>query len=193
MLKIAHDSGKARALIVGGIFAWPLRSAAAPGRLEVYPGCAEPGPTGKVWYVDPVNGKTPADGGDGSPTAPWNSLARRRQLVKAVRGYTRPLLSSVPYVHIVERQGRASTLRTSSGARRVQPGDTIMLMSGNYGDIVIGDYLQQFDNPGFVTIAAAPGQTPVLSRPCTSARPTSGCSRASRCRACSAQQSKQGW
>ena len=38
-----------------------------------------------------------------------------------------------------------------------------MLMSGNYGDIVIGDYLQQVVNPSFVTVEAAPGQTPVFS------------------------------
>ena len=38
-----------------------------------------------------------------------------------------------------------------------------MLMSGNYGDIVIGDYLQQVANPSFVTVEAAPGQTPVFS------------------------------
>jgi hypothetical protein len=38
-----------------------------------------------------------------------------------------------------------------------------MLMSGNYGDIVIGDYLQQIVNPSFVTVEAAPGQTPVFT------------------------------
>ena len=36
-------------------------------------------------------------------------------------------------------------------------------MSGDYGDIVIGDYLQQVVNPSFVTVEAAPGQTPVFS------------------------------
>jgi hypothetical protein len=49
------------------------------------------------------------------------------------------------------------------GSPPVQPGDTIMLMNGDYGDIGIGDYMQQVDNPNFVTIAAAPGQTPVFS------------------------------
>jgi hypothetical protein len=37
-----------------------------------------------------------------------------------------------------------------------------MLMSGNYGDVVIGDYLQQVVNPSFVTVEAAPGQAPVF-------------------------------
>ena len=35
-------------------------------------------------------------------------------------------------------------------------------MSGNYGDVVIGDYLQQVVNPSFVTVKAAPGQAPVF-------------------------------
>jgi hypothetical protein len=41
--------------------------------------------------------------------------------------------------------------------------DEILLMSGNYGAIGIGQYHTEFSNSGFVTIAAAPGQTPVLS------------------------------
>ena len=36
-------------------------------------------------------------------------------------------------------------------------------MSGNYGDIIIGDYNQQIVNSSFVTVEAAPGQTPVFS------------------------------
>ena len=64
---------KPRALICAGVFC--LAAACGGARAaEVYPGCAEPGPIGKVWYVDPVNGKTPADGGNGSQAAPWNSL-----------------------------------------------------------------------------------------------------------------------
>jgi hypothetical protein len=31
--------------------------------------------TGKIWWIDPVNGKTPAAGGDGSQAHPCNSLA----------------------------------------------------------------------------------------------------------------------
>ena len=36
-------------------------------------------------------------------------------------------------------------------------------MSGNYGDISIGYWSVGVNNPSFVTIAAAPGNTPVLS------------------------------
>jgi Right handed beta helix region len=149
-----------RALICAGFFCLAGALGSAAQAAEVYPGCAQPGPTGKVWYLDPVNGKTPAAGGNGSQTAPWNSL----QGVLSFRlspGYTRPLLSSVPYYHVVD--GKRSYVADQLGSPPIQPGDTIMLMNGNYGDIGIGDYMQQVVNPSFVTVEAAPGQTPVFS------------------------------
>jgi len=153
------DKGR-RALICAGLFCLAGALGSAAQAAEVFPGCAQPGPTGKVWYLDPVNGKTPAAGGNGSQTAPWNSL----QGVLSFRfppGYTRPLLSSVPYYHVVD--GKRSYVADQLGSPPVQPGDTIMLMNGNYGDIGIGDYMQQVVNPSFVTVEAAPGQTPVFS------------------------------
>jgi hypothetical protein len=36
-------------------------------------------------------------------------------------------------------------------------------MSGNYGDVSTSDWNLGLKNPAFVTIAAAPGQTPVFS------------------------------
>ena len=127
---------------------------------EVYPGCAQPGPTGKVWWIDPVNGKAPADGGDGSQTAPWNSLTGILSF-KSPPGYKRPLLSSVPYIHAVD--GKRVNVADDLGSPPVQPGDTIKLMSGDYGAIAIDGYAQQVVNPSFVTVEAAPGQTPVFS------------------------------
>ena len=56
-----------------------------------------------------------------------------------------------------------SPLRTSSVSPPVQPGDALMLMSGNYGDIVIGDFNLPTTNSDFVTVDAAPGQVPVFS------------------------------
>ena len=148
-----------RPLICAGFFCLAAAFGSAPQAAQL-PGCAQPGPTGKVWYVDPVNGKTPAAGGNGSQTAPWNSL----QGVLSFRlppGYTRPLLSSLPYYHVVD--GKRSYVADQLGSPPVQPGDTIELMNGNYGDIGIGDYMQQVVNPSFVTVEAAPGQTPVFS------------------------------
>ena len=133
----------------------------------VYSGCAAPPSTFRqVWYVDPVNGKTPAAGGKGSQAAPWNSLNGVLSGYWATAGwtfpgYTRPLLSTVPYLHIVN--GVRVDVADSIGNPPVQPGDAIMLMSGNYGDIVIGAYQLEVANPSFVTVQAAPGQTPVLS------------------------------
>src|ERR1700691_5971166 len=78
----------------------PVRAA------QVYSGCSVPSATSRhVWYIDPVNGKTPAAGGNGSQASAWNSLSR--VIAGAwgasgcsVPGYARPLLSSVPYVYI---------------------------------------------------------------------------------------------
>src|ERR1700678_3773373 len=150
---------KARALACVGVFCLAAALGDDARAAEVYPGCAQPGPTGKVWYLDPVNGKTPAAGGTGSQTARWNSLTGVLSF-KFPTGYTRPLLSSVPYFHVVD--GKRVYVADQLGSPPVQPGDTIKLMSGNYGDIVIGDYLQQVVNPSFVTVEAAPGQAPVL-------------------------------
>jgi Right handed beta helix region len=151
---------KARALVAAGFFCLAAALGGGAQAAQVYPGCTQPGPTGKVWWVDPVNGKTPAAGGDGSQTAPWSSLPGILSF-RLPPGYTRPLLSSVPYYHVVE--GKRVYIADQLGNPPVQPGDTIKLMSGNYGDIVIGDYLQQVVNPSFVTVEAAPGQTPVFS------------------------------
>jgi hypothetical protein len=149
-----------RGLILAGFFCLAAALGGGAQAAQVYPGCAQPGPTGKVWWVDAVNGKTPAAGGDGSQAAPWNSLQSILS-PKVQSGYTRPLLSSVPYAHVADR--KRVYVADQLGNPPVQPGDTIKLMSGNYGDIGIGDYKQQVVNPAFVTVEAAPGQTPVFS------------------------------
>jgi hypothetical protein len=151
---------KTRALVAAGFFCLAAALGGAARADQVYPGCAQPGPTGKVWWVDPVNGKAPTDGGNGSQTAPWNSLPGILSF-KFPPGYTRPLLSSVPYYHVVE--GKRVYVADQLGSPPVQPGDTIKLMSGDYGDVVIGDYSKQVVNPSFVTVEAAPGQAPVFS------------------------------
>ena len=58
-----------RALIFAAFFCLAAALGGGARAAEVYPGCAQPGPTGKVWWVDPVNGKTPADGGEWLPGA----------------------------------------------------------------------------------------------------------------------------
>ena len=61
---------RARALVAAGFFCLVAALGGVALAAKLYPGCAQPGPTGKVWWVDPVNGKTPADGGDGSQATP---------------------------------------------------------------------------------------------------------------------------
>jgi hypothetical protein len=156
-----------RALIFSGFLCLAAALGGAAKAAPVYPGCAQPGPIRKVWYVDPVNGKTPAAGGLGTQAAPWNSLngVLSGSWAKAgfsVPGYARPLLSTVPYVHVVTGVGRVN-VADQIGAPPVQPGDEILLMGGQYGDIAIGAYALRTTNSAFVTIAAAPGQTPVFS------------------------------
>ena len=147
-----------RALILAGVFCVAAALGGGAGATEVYPGCAVPPTTfTHVWYIDPANGKTAAGGGLGTQAAPWNSL----QAVFSVQpGYPAPLLSTAPYRHW-NPATRANEI--SPGGGPVQPGDEILLMSGNYGDVSTSDWNIGLKNPGFVTVAAAPGQTPVLS------------------------------
>ena len=133
---------KGRALICAGVFCLAAAVGGGAGAAQVYPGCAQPGPIGKVWYVDQINGRTPANGADGAPSAPWNSLdavisGRWGVNGFSVSGYTRPLLSSIPYLHVVN--GKRVIVADQTGDPPVQPGDTVALMNGNYGDIAIGD------------------------------------------------------
>jgi hypothetical protein len=155
-----------RALILAGFFCLAAALGASARAAEVYPGCAQPGPTGKVWWVDPINGKTPADGGNGSQAHPWSNLngvigGGWGMFGFSLPGYTRPLLSSVVYIHVAD--GKRVDAADRIGSPPVQPGDTIMLMNGDYGDVSVGTYNNQVENSGFVTVEAAPGQTPVFS------------------------------
>ena len=95
------------------ILAFPVRAA------QVYSGCAVPSATSRhVWYVDPVHGKTPAAGGNGSQASPWNSLSGVLSgswgANVTVPGYSRPLLSSVPYNHIAKERAMAARCRPIS-------------------------------------------------------------------------------
>jgi hypothetical protein len=143
---------KRRSAICAGLFYLSATYVGSAGAVEVYPGCSVPPTTfNHIWYIDPVNGKTPAEGGLGTQAAPWNSL----QAVFLLQpGYKVPLLSTAAY----KRPNPASP-----GPGPIEPGDEILLMSGNYGDVSTADWNVGLQNPAFVTIAAAPGQTPVLS------------------------------
>jgi hypothetical protein len=120
------------AAVVLVAFAVPVRAA------QVYSGCSSPSLIPRHnWYVDPVHGKSPAAGGNGSLISPWDSLngvisGQWAARGFSVPGYTRPLLSSVPYFHVVN--GAYADVADQVGNPPVQPGDAVMLMGGNYGD-----------------------------------------------------------
>ena len=142
------------AVILLPCFALPTQAA------NVYSGCSVPSPTFRhVWYFDPVHGKTKAAGGNGSQAAPWDNL---QALIQAEPGYSYPLLTTAPYRQ-VPVPGQPAVTQTGPNAGPVAPGDEILLMSGNYGDVFIGGISPAIANSDFVTIAAAPGQTPVLT------------------------------
>jgi Right handed beta helix region len=151
-----------RLAISAGVFSimaalWGATAQAA----RVYPGCAAP-PTNfnRIWYIDPVSGHAQTEGGDdGSQARPWNSL---RAVFSPEKGYTAPLLSTVPYRQ-VPVPGQPAVYQTGPNTGPIRPGDEILLMSGSYGEITVGAWNFGVANASFLTIAAAPGQTPVFS------------------------------
>jgi hypothetical protein len=127
---------------------------------QVYSGCLAPPTTFRhVWYFDPVHGKTQAAGGNGSQASPWNNL---QALIQAEPGYSYPLLTTAPYLQI-PAPGQAAVTKTGPKAGPIAPGDEILLMSGNYGNLWISVWQKEIVNSAFVTIAAAPGQAPILT------------------------------
>ena len=173
-------------LAVGVFTLWPSSFVvAATSAPIVYPGCASP-PTrfNHVWYFDPVNGKTvaqyaamnppipmPANGSgptsktQGSQQHPWNdlsALAWSNNNVKA--GYKYPLLTSVPPITSSTRRRTAFAFVSAVQlAGPIEPGDEILLNSGTYPALTFSLPYIQVVNSAFVTIAAAPGQSPVLT------------------------------
>jgi hypothetical protein len=127
-------------------FLWATAALSAPA---VYPGCASPSAKpNHTFVIDPVNGSPQ---GDGSAAHPWNSL----QAVFAPVGTVGPLLSTVPYPH---RDATGADVNAPNPDATIHPGDEIMLMNGSYGDL----HVSRAVNTDFVTVAAAPGQAPVL-------------------------------
>jgi hypothetical protein len=109
---------------------------------SVAAGCAIPGGSGTSFYVDAVNGSDSS--GDGSQGKPWKSLQTVLNTKIATQQYTKPYSST------------SSTIPLSPTGT-VHPGDTILLMSGSYGDISLVGV-----NNDFITVQAAPGQSPLL-------------------------------
>ena len=171
-------------LAVGVFTLWPSSFViAATSAPVVYPGCASP-PTrfNHVWYFDPVNGKTvaqyaamnppipmPANGSgptsktQGSQQHPWNDLSALDWAnSNAKAGYKYPLLTSVPYYQLNAAR-TAYAFSTGPLAGPIEPGDEILLNTGTYPALTFSLPYTQVVNSAFVTITAAPGQSPVLT------------------------------
>jgi hypothetical protein len=116
---------------------WP----AAVG-FQVPSGCDVPltSKTAQTWYVDSVKGK-PTN--EGTSASPWD-LATALSQAWAAGGGLKAIAN--PAVHL---------------------GDTFLLASGNYGDLLLQGYyssLEGYDNKTqFLTIKAATGATPVFT------------------------------
>lgn len=93
-------------------------------------------------HVDPTRG---SDAGDGTADAPWRSL---QAVIDGGLVQTQDW-PSLPYED-------GMSLQPKNEGAVVQPGDTIWLHTGDYGDLVlVGHY-----NAGPITLAAAPGAEP---------------------------------
>ncbi len=98
------------------------------------------------FYVDPVLG---SDGGDGSAANPWRTV---QQVIEDDLIETR-IWASLPY------QPGLGFVTVNAGAP-VGAGDTLWLRTGDHGAI----FLQGAYNAAPITIAAAPGATPRVTR-----------------------------
>lgn len=134
--------------------------------------CATPPTTFRnVWYIDPVAGQTQSamttagislnptvTPHQGDATHPWNSAqalfgTKTSGIFGPVPGYSSILYTAVPF--------------GSPGP--VAPGDEVLLMNGTaaqYGQLAVGssDYETNGADTSFLTIGAAPGQTPTFLR-----------------------------
>lgn len=112
---------------------------------DVYPGCEQP--TSVVghhtFFVDPLKG---TDSGDGSTAHPWKSLSTvLAPANKLIATKSHKTLSGSPLLDV-------------NPTAPIKGGDIIMLMSGDYGDVVLSNAF----NDKFITIMPAPGQRPVI-------------------------------
>jgi hypothetical protein len=128
------------------LLAFALIPPAARAAYPVPSGCVVPSTAAPAhtFYVDPVNGSM---SNDGSAGAPWSTLTA---VIAAGKISTREY--QLPY-------STSSALVPVNAGGPVQPGDQILLLNGNHGDVTI----QNAVNSDFITVAAAPGQTPVLN------------------------------
>jgi hypothetical protein len=115
--------------------------------MDVAAGCDIPQSAqhGRRFFVDPIRG---ARENDGSEQRPWRTLAEvldpESRLI-ATQAYTRTSSGLGPRAPI-------------NPAGPIKPGDTIVLMSGDHGDVKASQYV----NDEFISVVAGNDQTPVV-------------------------------
>jgi len=117
--------------------------------LQVPRGCPVPSQPRHVFYIDAIKGK---DTNDGSFAHPWQSLSKVLKTGVNDEQYLAPYLNKAG---ALANEGKTIEINPKSA---VHSGDEILLMSGEYGAVVV-----QGVNSEFITVKAFPGQTPVLS------------------------------
>lgn len=147
----AREHAGARRAIPPALLLTAALGVAPANAVEVYPSCAVPpsSPAGHIWTFDAVNG---SDQGDGSQARPWKTL---QALTSPIVDLS-PLLSNFPF-----RRAPDGTIALNPDAP-IKPGDTIRLMTGAYGALTIAAPAHALPNSEFITLEAAPGQTPLL-------------------------------
>jgi hypothetical protein len=121
---------------------------AMAAELFVAQGCNLPkGPGGgHEFYIDPVHG---AMSNDGSKERPWRTLAE-------VLAPSSHLISSFAYANYAKGD---RTLKPVNPQGPVKAGDTLVLMTGDHGDVD----LRQYENRDFIYVVAGKDQTPRIA------------------------------
>ena len=122
-------------------------SAAHAASFEVGVGCNKPQAErqGRQFFVDPVRGTRD---NDGSAERPWRTLAE-------VLDPARRLVATQAYRVTPKGPGAPEPINLSGPVR---PGDTIVLMSGDHGDVNVS----QLVNTEFISVVAGKDQTPLV-------------------------------
>ena len=131
-------------------YAWLLVLTVSPSAsfaLQVAAGCDAPPAIehGQEFFVDPARGSRE---NDGSAQRPWRTLAE-------VLDPANHLIATRTYGRTAVGLGPAAPINP---AGRIKPGDTIVLMSGDHGDVDVRQYV----NSEFISVIAGNGQTPVV-------------------------------
>ena len=110
-----------------------LFEASSGGGAKGDPGASTPAAPKKIFYADPIKGSTSK--GNGTKAKPWGSLES-----------------------IVDAKLINGSVLTEG---KVHANDVIYLMTGNHGSVRL--WGPSYQNDGFITLQAAPGQKPVVN------------------------------